>query len=163
MRLRLIYPSDERRNYQKGMDRLLFDIQFEGQLHPLNIDKLRKAVNSIVRLYLEHSDAGNVIDGNSTGLSVKEILTNFVGNILTARIFSSFFYNKVMEKCSNQADLGELTSTLMSVINNCPPREFNGQEKCFNCGKMGYYAKDCQTRNVRRIGNEEQWLVKCAQ
>ena len=53
-RLRLIYPSDESRNYHKGMDRLLF--QFEGQLHPLNIDKLRKAMNSIVRLYLEHSD-----------------------------------------------------------------------------------------------------------
>ena len=26
-----------------------------------------------------------------------------------------------MEKCSNQADLDELTSTFMSVINNCPP------------------------------------------
>ena len=26
-----------------------------------------------------------------------------------------------MEKCSNQADLDELTSTLISVINNCPP------------------------------------------
>ena len=55
--------------------------------------------------------------------TVKEILTSFVGNILTARIFSSFCYNKVMEKCSNQADLDELTSTLMSVINNCPPRK----------------------------------------
>ena len=43
-RLMLIYPSDESRNYQKGMDRLLFEIEFEGQLHPLNIDKLRKAV-----------------------------------------------------------------------------------------------------------------------
>ena len=103
------------------MDRLLFDIQFEGQLHPLNIDKMRKAVKGIVRLYLEHSDSGNVIDGNATGLSVKEILTSYVGNILTARIFFSFCYNKVMEKCSNEADLDELTSTLMSVINNCPP------------------------------------------
>ena len=120
-RLRLIYSSDESRNYQKRMDRLLFDIQFEGQLHPLNIGKLRKAVNSIVRLYHEQSNAGNVIDGNGTGLSIKEILTSFVGNILTARIFSSFSYNKVIEKCSNQADLDELTSTLMSVINNCPP------------------------------------------
>ena len=108
------------------MDRLLFNIQFEGQIHPLNIDKLRKAVNSIVRMYLEHSDSGNVIDGNATGLSVKEILTSFVGNILTARIFSSFCYNK-----ANQADLDELTSTLMSVINNCPPGKeiYKGMEQ----------------------------------
>ena len=28
-----------------------------------------------------------------------------------------------MEKCSNQAGLDELTSTLMSVINNCPPEK----------------------------------------
>ena len=118
-RIQLIYPTHNERNYCDGIRRTLFvDCVAERKHLATDVDKLRRNVAELTKLYLEKS-GNEPIDGSATE-PISHTVERLFTNLISCKLFSNFLNKEVARKVGNKPRLDEVCNELLTVGNSLP-------------------------------------------
>ena len=118
-RISLIYPTHNEKNYFDGVRYTLFrDCNAERKHLATDVDKLRRTVNELTKLYLEKSGP-EVING-SEKVEVRQTVERVFTNIISCKLFSNYLNKEVARKVGNQSKIDDVCKELLTIGNTCP-------------------------------------------